>query len=233
MVLRGEAGCTEPGLEPGDVVLVIAQKEHAFFKRLSHNHIDLLVTRRISLRDALCGCSLRVKHMDGRVLRVTSPPGAVIAHGAFRVVSDEGMPIHGRHGQHGNLYIQFDVDFPAEIGAAAAEALRAALPASAGGAGGSGAAGKAGPKSDAEPAAAANGAAPAAAAAAMDDDDDDEEEPEQCHMRPVADIEEELKHRARAGRSGSGAAYESDSEGDEDGPGMRGPGGQRVQCAQQ
>jgi DnaJ family protein A protein 2 len=226
VVLRGEAGCTEPGLEPGDVVLVIAQKEHPTFKRLNHNHIDLLVSRRVSLRDALCGCSLRIRHLDGRVIRVTSPPGNVISPGAFKVVQDEGMPIHGRPSQHGNLYIQFDVDFPAEIEAAAAEALRSALPGSAGGSGG-GAPGK-GPASDAEPSTPAPGGG-ASSAAAMDADDD-EEEPEQCHMRPVADIEEELKHRARLGRSTSGAAYESDSD-DEDG--MRGPGGQRVQCAHQ
>jgi DnaJ family protein A protein 2 len=225
VVLRGEAGCTEPGLEPGDVVLVIAQKEHATFKRLNHNHIDLLVTRRISLRDALCGCSLRIAHLDGRVIRVTSAPGQVIAPGAFKVVQDEGMPIHGRPSQHGNLYIQFDVDFPAEIEAAAAEALRSALPLSAGGAGG-------GPASDAEPATPApnGGAARMEADAKEEDDEEDQEEPEQCHMRPVLDIEEELKHRARLGRSTSGAAYESDSD-DEDG--MRGPGGQRVQCAHQ
>jgi len=45
------------------------------------------------------------------------------------------------------------------------------------------------------------------------------------HDMKVVDIEEELKGRARERRSG--AAYNSDS--DEEG----GPGGQRVQCAQQ
>lgn len=36
IVLKGEAGCTEPGLQPGDVVLVLQQKEHELFTRLPH-----------------------------------------------------------------------------------------------------------------------------------------------------------------------------------------------------
>ena len=40
ITLRGEAGCSEPGLAPGDVVLVIAPKEHATFKRVN---IDLVM----------------------------------------------------------------------------------------------------------------------------------------------------------------------------------------------
>lgn len=40
VVLRGEAGCSEPGLAPGDVILVIMPKEHATFKRVN---IDLIM----------------------------------------------------------------------------------------------------------------------------------------------------------------------------------------------
>jgi hypothetical protein len=37
IVLRGEAGISEPGLEPGDVVLVVSQREHPVFQRMRHN----------------------------------------------------------------------------------------------------------------------------------------------------------------------------------------------------
>ena len=40
ITLRGEAGCSEPGLAPGDVVLLINPKEHATFKRVN---IDLVM----------------------------------------------------------------------------------------------------------------------------------------------------------------------------------------------
>lgn len=44
IVLRGEAGVSEPGLEPGDVVLVIAQREHAVFQRMRHNRWGALAS---------------------------------------------------------------------------------------------------------------------------------------------------------------------------------------------
>lgn len=72
IVLRGEAGCSEPGLAPGDVVLVVVQKEHDTFKRV---HSDLILEKKINLADALCGCAVHIKHLDGHIIRVVTPPG--------------------------------------------------------------------------------------------------------------------------------------------------------------
>ena len=69
IVLRGEAGISEPGLEPGDVVLVVAQREHSLFQRMRHNSQDLVIQKDISLRDALTGVSFTVTHLDGRLLQ--------------------------------------------------------------------------------------------------------------------------------------------------------------------
>lgn len=55
VVLRGEAGCTEPGLQPGDVILILQQREHDTFMRLP-NPADLIIQKKISLKEALCGC---------------------------------------------------------------------------------------------------------------------------------------------------------------------------------
>jgi DnaJ family protein A protein 2 len=109
IVLRGEAGVSEPGLEPGDVVLLVAQKEHAVFQRMRHNSQDLVIQKDISLRDALCGVSFTVKHLDGRVLHITSPAGEVVKPGSFQLVADEGMPFPGRPYVKGHLYINFQV----------------------------------------------------------------------------------------------------------------------------
>ena len=51
----------------------------------------------------------------------------------------------------------------------------------------------------------------------------------QVHMRPINDMEDELKQRRQYTRNTSNEAYDSDSE--EEGGGRGG--GQRVQCAQQ
>lgn len=55
----------------------------------------------------------------------------------------------------------------------------------------------------------------------------DADDAEECHMKAVADMEEEIKSRARLARSASSNAYDSDEDDD-----MH-RGGQRVQCAQQ
>ncbi|GBF94698.1 dnaJ [Raphidocelis subcapitata] len=205
IVLRGEAGISEPGLEPGDVVLVVSQREHPVFQRMRHNSQDLVMQKDISLRDALCGVSFTVKHLDGRLLHITSPAGEVVRPNSFQVVHDEGMPFPGRPYVKGHLYINFQVEFPKTLDAEVVESLRSLLPATA-------------------DAAAANGGA--GGSGSMDVDD-----AEPCRLRHVADgmdeFQAEVKERARLARSASSNAYDSDEE--DDFPG----GGQRVQCAQQ
>ena len=44
-----------PGMEPGDVNFIVQEKDHALFKRKG---ADLLVTKDISLNQALCGFSV-------------------------------------------------------------------------------------------------------------------------------------------------------------------------------
>eukprot|EP00775_Hariotina_reticulata_P012213 gene12213-12350_t len=193
VVLRGEAGCTEPGLQPGDVILILQQKDNDTFMRLP-NPADLIIQKQISLKEALCGCSFTIKHLDGRLIKITSPPGEVIKPNSFKVVAEEGMPTHGRPFIKGNLYIKFEVDFPETLDPEVVAALNQ-LPLGA------------------ATADAVNGA--------MDADD-----AEECHMKPVADFEDEIKGRARMARNASSNAYDSDDEDEL-------PRGQRVQCAQQ
>lgn len=110
IVLRGEAGCTEPGLTPGDVILVVQQKPHDTFKRIQQaNPSDLLVEKTISLKEALCGCSFNIQHLDGRTLHIKTREGQVIKPNSFMAVQNEGMPVHTRPFVKGNLYIRFEV----------------------------------------------------------------------------------------------------------------------------
>ncbi|KAI9488810.1 DnaJ C terminal domain-containing protein [Zychaea mexicana] len=107
--MKGE-GDQEPGVEPGDVNLVLQQKEHNVFERRGD---DLLCHIKISLSEALCGFNrVVVKHLDGRGIQVQHPAGQVIKPGMVKRVPNEGMPIYRRSDNHGDLYIQFDVEFP-------------------------------------------------------------------------------------------------------------------------
>lgn len=105
---HGEAD-QKPGHLPGDVVFVVQQKEHPVFKRKAHH---LIMEKTISLSEALTGCELLVKHLDGRQLVVRSEPGDVISPGTFKRIANEGMPMHGNPFVKGNLIIAFDVEFP-------------------------------------------------------------------------------------------------------------------------
>ncbi|KAL3133035.1 hypothetical protein ABBQ38_006941 [Trebouxia sp. C0009 RCD-2024] len=190
VVLRGEAGYSEPGILPGDVIFVLEQKPHKTFKRIQ---ADLVIEKDISLTEALCGTSFYVQHLDGRVLEVLTHQGVVIKPDSWKCINEEGMPVHGRPYEKGNLYIRFSVKFPESLSSEEVQQLRQVLP------------------------------APPQAQAPMSED-----EPEQVHMRPINDMEDELKQRRQYTRNTSNEAYDSDSE--EEGGGR---GGQRVQCAQQ
>ncbi|KAF0530529.1 DnaJ-domain-containing protein [Gigaspora margarita] len=109
IVMQGEAD-QEPGVETGDVILVLEQKPHDRFERQGD---DLLTEVNISITEALCGFSkVLVTHLDGRGLIINHPAGEVIKPGAIKCIANEGMPHYKRPFDKGNLYIKFNVEFP-------------------------------------------------------------------------------------------------------------------------
>jgi len=101
-------GDQTPGVQPGDVVFEIEQKPHARFQRRED---DLIYQAHIDLVTALAGGTIFVEHLDDRWLSVEILPGEVISPGSIKMVRGQGMPSY-RHHDCGNLYIQFDVQFP-------------------------------------------------------------------------------------------------------------------------
>ncbi|XP_063803150.1 dnaJ homolog subfamily A member 1-like isoform X2 [Pseudophryne corroboree] len=108
MIFHGE-GDQVPRLQPGDIVIVLEQREHPVFQR---NNNDLILNMEIELADALCGCRQKVRTLDGRTLLVRSRPGEVIRPGDVKCVPREGMPVFRDPLEKGNLIIQFKVKFP-------------------------------------------------------------------------------------------------------------------------
>ena len=126
IVMRGEAGYTQPGVAPGDLVFILEQKEHDFFTRKG---ADLLMTKEITLTEALCGYKFEVEQLDGRKLVVTQKPGdKVTKPDSWKCVNDEGMPVHQAPFQKGNLYINLQVKFPEKISPSECAKLRSILP---------------------------------------------------------------------------------------------------------
>jgi len=105
---EGEAD-EAPDCIPGDVVLILQQKEHATFKRKGN---DLFLEKEISLTEALCGFKFTIQHLDGRQLLVSSTEGEVVKPGHFKAIYDEGMVDWQRSYDKGKLFIHFSVKFP-------------------------------------------------------------------------------------------------------------------------
>ncbi|XP_018431238.1 PREDICTED: dnaJ homolog subfamily A member 1-like [Nanorana parkeri] len=108
VVFQGE-GDQAPGLQPGDIIIVLEQKEHMVFQRKDD---DLVMNMEITLADALCGCRQKVQMLDGRTILVTSQPGNVIRPGDTKRIPKEGMPKYRDPFEKGDLIIQFQVKFP-------------------------------------------------------------------------------------------------------------------------
>uniref|UniRef100_A0A3Q3WRA5 J domain-containing protein n=1 Tax=Mola mola TaxID=94237 RepID=A0A3Q3WRA5_MOLML len=98
-----------PGIEPGDIVLVLQEKDHETYKREGN---DLFMNYKLGLVEALCGFQFMLKHLDGRQIVVKYPAGKVIEPGSVRVVRGEGMPQYRNPFEKGDLYVKFDVQFP-------------------------------------------------------------------------------------------------------------------------
>jgi len=99
-----------PEWNPGDVEMYIKTLPHARFTRKGN---DLSVVQHVSLLQALTGFEIDVEHLDKHMVHVArtevTPPNFVLK------VPGEGMPIHSTPSIHGDLYIEFIVDFPKSI----------------------------------------------------------------------------------------------------------------------
>jgi len=103
-------GDQEPNSIPADIVFVIQYKPHPLYVREGNN---LVHTADISLANALTGCEVRLKTLDGRELNI--PINDVVSPGYERRVEGEGMPITKEPGTKGDLIIRFNVAFPTSL----------------------------------------------------------------------------------------------------------------------
>lgn len=105
-----QEGDQAPGITPGDIVIILDEKEHPTFKR---DGADLHMKMKIELADALCGFTRIVKTLDKetRYIKVISKPGEVIRPNTPKCIEDEGMHMYNRMSK-GRLIISFEINFP-------------------------------------------------------------------------------------------------------------------------
>ena len=93
----------------GDIKIFIKIENNTLFER---NGIDLLTTKTISLKEALCGFNFDLKYINGKVYTLNNNSGNIIQPNYKKIIPGMGLT---RDGHTGNLIIVFSVDFPSQL----------------------------------------------------------------------------------------------------------------------
>jgi DnaJ family protein A protein 2 len=94
--------------------------DHPVFRR--EGETDLIVDHRVSLKEALCGFTFELVHLNGRNYKFNCKPGSITSTSETKV-----MPWLG-YSNNGALKIRFSVDLPTLLTQEQIDALSNILP---------------------------------------------------------------------------------------------------------
>ena len=120
LTIEGKGNALSERLK-GDVKVTVKIANDTVYRR---NGLDLIYQRRISLKEALCGFTFELEHIDGRTFRIDNKKGTIVSPGYQKVVPKLGME---REGHIGNLVIEFAIDFPNDLSTETIEQLKTIL----------------------------------------------------------------------------------------------------------
>jgi len=111
------------GHDAGDVVIIVMQRPHKVFHR---SRDALIMTKSLTLSEALCGFQFSTTFLDGEELVIRSASGQVTKPGDVMIIEGKGMP--RPHGQKpGDLHLILEVEFPKQLPPENHDKLREAL----------------------------------------------------------------------------------------------------------
>ena len=70
------------------------------------------MTKEIGLIDALSGINFTVHHLNGRIIRVKNEIGDVVKDKLRMTMIGYGMPFYHNDSNFGNLFIEFNINWP-------------------------------------------------------------------------------------------------------------------------
>jgi DnaJ family protein A protein 2 len=100
-----------------DLCIVFSIKPHPYFVK---KDMDLIIKKNISLKDALCGGSFELKHLNGKTLNINNSNRSIIKPNFKKTIPGLGII---KNNVIGNLVIEFHIDFPDELTAEQIDAL--------------------------------------------------------------------------------------------------------------
>lgn len=115
-------GDQHPDRIPANIVFVIKDKPHPYFKREGQ---DVVHVEKVSLKDALCGCSLLLKGLQGEQLRLRMEQ---ITPSTVKRIPNKGLPNPKDPSRRGDMLVRFDIQFPEKLSDTVKQTLRECLP---------------------------------------------------------------------------------------------------------
>nr|XP_016933666.1 dnaJ protein homolog 1-like [Drosophila suzukii] len=95
---------------PGDVVFVLREKPHQYFRREGRH---LRYTARISLKNALCGGNVEIPSLLGKPVLLCIQD-EVLNPNSKRIFLGQGLPYRRDSSRRGKLIVDFSIEFPTE-----------------------------------------------------------------------------------------------------------------------
>jgi len=90
----------------GDVKIFVKVQSHPRFERKG---LDLIYLHNISLKEALCGFTFELKHLNGKSYTINNKAGNIIPPNFQKNIANMGLM---REGHTGSLIVHFHVEFP-------------------------------------------------------------------------------------------------------------------------
>lgn len=113
-----------PGKIPADIVFIIRDKPHDKFKREGS---DIKYTAKISLKQALCGCTVNVPTLQGQTITINTS-GEIVKPNTVKRMQGRGLPFPKEPSRRGDLLVTFDIKFPENLSKNTKELLMDMLP---------------------------------------------------------------------------------------------------------
>lgn len=121
IILRNKGNINHLGVQ-GDIKVFVKINNKTEFKR---NGLNIEISKDISLKNALCGFSFTIDHINGKNYKLNNEKGKIIYPHFVKTISNLGFK---RGNQTGNMCVRFNVIFPKSMDKEKIEKLNELLP---------------------------------------------------------------------------------------------------------